>query len=117
MRAFRTLLAAFIVANAGCSSQPRREAEAQPHWHAVLADLTVRDRNAVHVVLWTLQANGVPITPEVRLDLAYSQTLPQIQLLRQRLRSLPEEKLNELDWSLAYHWRIYSPIWSSHDWQ
>jgi hypothetical protein len=33
--------------------------------HAILKALSTRDRNAVHVALWTLEQNGIPISPAI----------------------------------------------------
>jgi len=78
--------------------------------------LATRDRNAVHVALWTLEQNAIPVSPVISFDVPYDEVQPRIQSIRQQLQSLPEERLSALDQSLAHHWQIYSPIWSSHDW-
>ena len=84
--------------------------------HAILKALSTRDRNAVHVALWTLEQNGIPISPAISFDAPYAEVQPSIQAVREHLQSFPPERLDALDQSLAYHWQIYSPIWSSHDW-
>lgn len=70
----------------------------------------------MHVALWTLRQNGISNSPVVRFDASYSEVQPKIQAVGDYLKTLPEERLAMLDQSLAYHWKIYSPIWSSHDW-
>jgi hypothetical protein len=83
--------------------------------HAVVNALAIKERNSVQVALWTLQQNGVFGEEEIKIDLGppYREVRPQIRAVQRRVRALPEGKLNALDESLAYHWRIYSPIWPS----
>ncbi len=107
---------ALLMWSMGCSSQrgPARSAAAREH--VIVQTLAARDRNAVHVALWTLREYGITNTPVVNFDAAYSEARPKIQAICDYLQTLPEKTLATLDQGLAYHWQIYSPIWSSHDW-
>jgi hypothetical protein len=116
MRAIPSIVVALLVWSSGCSSQRDSEKSAAIPEHAILKTLNTRDRNAVHVALWTLKQNGISNSPAIGFDAPYSDAQPKIQAVRDYLNTLPEEKLSALDQRLAYHWRIYSPIWSSHDW-
>ncbi|MEI6784960.1 MAG: hypothetical protein WCQ21_29025 [Verrucomicrobiota bacterium] len=101
------ILLGAVMAICGCSTTKE---------HAILKDLGMKERNSVHVALWTLQQNGILSSEESeRIDLSppYREVRPQIRAVQKRVRLLPEEKLSTLDESLAYHWRIYSTIWPS----
>jgi hypothetical protein len=110
------LLVGLLITTAGCSSPPRSGTPATGKEHKILTTLAARNRNAVYVALWTLEKNGIPLTENVSFDSSYSEALPKIEAIRQRLQTLPESQLSALDQSLAYHWKIYSPIWGSNDW-
>lgn len=84
--------------------------------HTIVLALGARDRNAVHVALWTLQQNGISDFPPINFDMPYSEAWPKIQAARDSLETLPREKLSALDRSLAFHWQIDSPIWSDQVW-
>ena len=110
------ILIALLMLNVGCSVPPHRLQPAANEKHAILETLVTRDSNAVHVALWTLKKNGIPISPEIRFDSPYSEARPKIQALCEHLQAFAEARLNALDQSLAYHWQIYSPIWSDDEW-
>jgi hypothetical protein len=96
-----------IVASCSCSTTKE---------HAILKTLTVKERNSVHVALWTLQQNGVLSDEEfdkIHLRPPYREVRPQIRAVQKRVRALPEEKLSALDQSLSYYWSIYNIIWPS----
>jgi len=104
-----TLMGAIIVF-CGCSTTKE---------HAIVNALAIKERNSVHVALWTLQQNGVLGEDEINIDLGppYREVRPQIRAVQRRVRALPEDKLNALDESFAYHCKVYSPIWpSSYNW-
>jgi hypothetical protein len=100
----------------GCSSERHSVKPATSREHVILKTLATRDRNAVHVALWTLEQNGVQVPQKISFDSAYSEASPKLQVIREYLQSFPESKLSALDQNLAYHWRIYSPIWIRNDW-
>jgi hypothetical protein len=104
--------------NSGIGNTPRGHSQtpATTEKHAILNMLAARDRNEVHVALWTLEQNGVSISQKISFDLPYSEARPQIQSVHAYLQTFTEEKLNALDRSLSNHMMIYSPIWSSNDW-
>ena len=111
-----TVFIGLLITTVGCSSPPRSATPATTKEHKILTTLAARNRNAVHVALWTLEQNGIPLTENVSFNSSYSDAWPKIEAIRQRLQKLPETKLGVLDQSLAYHWKIYSPIWGSNDW-
>jgi hypothetical protein len=84
--------------------------------HKILTTLAARNRNAVHVALWTLEQNGILLTESVSFVSSNSDAVPKLEAIRQHLQTFPEIKLDVLDRDLAYHWRIYSPIWVGNDW-
>ncbi len=116
MRIIVTVLGALLVLSVGCSSQPGSGRSAVGKEHAIIRTLAARDRNAVHVALWTLQQNGITNFRAISFDAPYSVVQPTIRNASETLKALPDERLSALDQSLRYHWQIYSPIWSSHDW-
>ena len=116
MRAIASIMLALLVWTTGCSSQRRPGSSAVAREHPIVQTLAARDRNAVHVALWTLQQNGISNPPAVSFEASYSEAQPKIQAVRDFLETLPDERLTTLDRSLAYHWQVYSPIWNSHDW-
>lgn len=84
--------------------------------HAILSTLAEKERNSVHVALWTLQQNGILSEEEfAKTDLSppYREVRPQIRAVQRRLRALPEEQLSALDQSLSYYSKIYDIIWPS----
>jgi hypothetical protein len=115
-----TALAALVLLGAGCASgnelavQLKRPATAGDR--PILKALTTRDRNSVHVALWTLEQNGISIPEKIAFDLPYAEVRPKLEADYERLKMLPEEKLNALDKSLSYYWIIYDPIWNENDW-
>lgn len=111
-----SLFVALPILSAGCSSQPDTGKSAVIKEHAIIRTLATRDRNAVHVALWTLQQNGITNLQTISFEAPYSEVQPRIQSACESLKVLPDERLSALDQSLTYHWQIYSPIWSSHDW-
>jgi len=84
--------------------------------HSILKTLATRDRNAVHVALWTLEHNDISVPQHVAFNLPYAEAQPKIQAILEYLRTLPETKLTALDQSLSNHWRLYSPFWINNDW-
>jgi hypothetical protein len=116
MNIVATVLAALLVLTAGCSSPPRSATPVATKEHTILTTLATRNRNAVHVAFWTLEQNGIQLTENVSFDSSYSEAWPKIEAIRKRVQTLPESQLSALDQSLAYHWKIYSPIWVSNDW-
>jgi hypothetical protein len=111
-----TSLIGLLIITAGCSSPARPATSAASREHTILTTLAARNRNAVHVALWTLEQNGIQLTENVSFDSSYSEARPRIEVIRKYLRALPKTKLTVLDRSLAYHWCIYSPVWVSNDW-
>src|SRR5215472_965374 len=116
MRNISSAFGALLILSLGCSSQRHSEKPVRARDHAIITTLSTRDRNAVHVALWTLEQNGISNSPAITFDARYSEVQPKIQAIREHLKTLSEDNLSTLDQSLAYHWQIYSPIWSSHDW-
>ena len=116
MRNISSALGALLILSLGCSSQRHSETPLSAKDHAIIKTLSTRDRNAVHVVLWTLQQNGISNSLAISFDAPYSEVQPKIQAIREHLKTLSEDNLSALDQSLAYHWQIYSPVWSSQDW-
>jgi hypothetical protein len=84
--------------------------------HSILKTLATRDRNAVHVALWTLEHNDLSVPEHIAFNLPYAEAQPKIQAILEYLRTLPETKLTALDQSLSNHWRLYSPFWINNDW-
>lgn len=116
MRTILSTLIAIAVLSNGCLSRSDSENNVATNEHSIITTLNTRDRNAVHVALWTLEKNGIPTIPAISFDSPYSEVQPRIQTVCEHLRTLPKERLNALDKNLADHWKIYSPMWSSHDW-
>jgi hypothetical protein len=112
----RGLLVALLAVSAGCSSTRPSASPVAADQHAIIKTLSTRDRNAVHVALSTLSTDKFPIARKINLNSSYSEAQPGIQAIIDQLRNLPEPKLEALDKSLASHWQLYSPIWSSHNW-
>lgn len=79
----------------------------------IVSSLAAKNRNVVHVALWTLEANDIDIPEGIDLKSRYDDNREPLQQLSGSLRLLDADKLAELDQSLQYHWRIYSPIWGS----
>ena len=110
MHLTRFVLLGVIITSFGCSTT---------HEHAILRTLDQRNRSSVYVALWTLEQNGALSSQEMqKIDCngPYSKARPQIRAVQRYVGSLPEEKLEALDQSLAYHWRIYSAIWPNLKW-
>jgi hypothetical protein len=116
MRTILSTLIAIAVLSSGCSSRGDSKNTVTANEHSIIRTLFTRDRNAVHVALWTLDKNGIPTVPAISYDSPYSEVQPRIQAVGDYLRTLPQDRLAELDKSLTYHWNFYSPIWSSQDW-
>src|SRR5580765_8103501 len=104
MRAISSAFVAILILSVGCSSQRHSEKPVSARDHAIVRTLSTRDRNAVHVALWTLQQNGISNSPAVSFDAPYSEAQPKIQAVRDHLKTLSEDNLSALDQSLAYHW-------------
>ena len=78
----------------------------------IISHLESRGRTAAYLALWTLRKNGFDV-PDIQFNKPYAEAQPKLRALADKLRQLPASKLTELDESLKYHTRIYSPIWSS----
>jgi hypothetical protein len=116
MHNISTALGALLILSLGCSSQPNVEKPLSTGNHTIITTLSTQDRNAVNVALWTLGQYGIYISPAISFDAPYSEVQPKIRAICEHLKTLSENNLSTLDQSLAHHWQIYSPIWSSHDW-
>ena len=79
----------------------------------IIASLRSTNRNAVHVAIWTLKTNNIATPPDLNFELQYRNAASQLNTLADRLEQDDNTNLNKLDASLAYHWEIYSPIWST----
>jgi hypothetical protein len=90
----------------GCqqSTEPRPE-------HKIITSLGSRNRNEVHVTLWTLEQNEISVPEGILIDGAYQDSKLYLHELAIDLANLNETRLTELDESLAYHRKIFSPIW------
>jgi hypothetical protein len=108
-----TVLCALCVS---CTSSRNEETPVSVEEHAIIETLALRDRNSIHVVMWTLENNGITDYEPISFDAPYTEALTKIHDISESLRSLPDKKLTELDKSLACHWSIYSPIWPLRDW-
>ena len=89
----------------------RKASEPKPQAR-IISHLESRDRTAAYLALWTLRKNGFDVS-DIQFDKPYAEAQPKLRRLADTLRQLPASKLTELDESLKYHTRIYSPIWSS----
>jgi hypothetical protein len=116
MRIIVSVLGTLLILSVGCSSQSGSGRSAVNREHPIIRTLATRDRNAVHVALWTLQQNGITNFQAISFDDPYSEVQPTIRKVCETLKALPDERLSALDQILTNHWQIYSPIWSSHDW-
>ena len=101
MNLIAAILVGLLVVTAGCSSQPRAAKPGPGKEHAILTTLSTRNRNAVHVALWTLEQNGILLAEKVSFGSSYTEAWPGIEAIRQYVRTLPDDKLGDLDRSLA----------------
>jgi len=76
----------------------------------ILISLESTDRNTVHVALCTLRANDIQ-TPTVDFDSPYKDVAADLKSLQEKVAKLDRSVLENLDQSLDYHWKIFSPIW------
>lgn len=85
----------------------------------IVKQLESRNRNAVHVALWTLQKNDIEIPDGIDLRSPYMNSERLLSSLIDELASLDVSDLKKLDESLGEHWLIYSPIWgpTSQNWE
>jgi hypothetical protein len=102
VRLVTSLLLCLAVAAPGCGAGRRPE---------IIESLRSRDKNVVHVALWTLRQGGVAVPRQIALDRPYRASEPHLRELVRRLSRLDAAELEALDRSLRYHRRIYSPIW------
>jgi hypothetical protein len=110
MHPSRLFLLGMIIASCGCSTT---------YEHEIQRTLAERKRSSVDVALWTLEQNGILTSQEVeKIDCngPYSKARPQIRSVQERLRKLPEEKLEELDHSLSNNVYKSSPAWPYIEW-
>ena len=70
-----------------------------------------RNRNAVHVAIWTIKSNGIETPDEIDFESPNENNVQLLKSLAGDLGKLEAAKLIELDKSLAHHWKMYSPIW------
>jgi beta-glucanase (GH16 family) len=89
----------------------RKASEPKPQAR-IISHLESRGRTVAYLALWTLRKNGFDVS-DIQFDKPYAEAQPKLRRLADTLRQLPASKLTELDESLKYHTRIYSPIWSS----
>ncbi|MFC1601188.1 M56 family metallopeptidase [Candidatus Sumerlaeota bacterium] len=84
----------------------------------IISTLESRSRSGTYVALGALRQNGFTV-PTIDFDKPYTEAQPELKQLTAKLTQLPKAKLAELNQSLAYHWRIYSPIWMTgeHGWK
>lgn len=85
-------------------------AENQPGYR-ILSDVKSRNRNAVHVAIWTIKSNGIETPDEIDFESPNENNVQLLKSLAGDLGKLEAAKLIELDKSLAHHWKMYSPIW------
>ena len=96
----------------GCSrsEQAGAKAENKPEFKT-LTQVTSKDRNSVHVALWTIKNSDIKVSDEIDFDLPYKDNSPALESVAAELEKLDFADRRILDESLAHHWQIYSPIW------
>ena len=82
----------------------------------LMSALESRDKNMVHIALWTLEKNDIDIPKQIKFDEEYVVSRSYIEQLSKQISSLEKERRNQLDESMKYHISIYSPIWASAHW-
>ena len=86
------------------------KAENKPEFKT-LTQVTSKDRNSVHVALWTIKNSDIKVSDEIDFDLPYKDNSPALESVAAELDKLDFADRRILDESLAHHWQIYSPIW------
>ena len=109
----RSLLALTLACAMALVFWPKPDVESE-----VIKQLESRNRNAVHVALWTLKNNDIETASRIDLNLPYNDNKPLLTTLIDELEMLDVADLKTLDDSLNHHWQIYSPIWgpTSENW-
>ena len=102
----RSLLALTLACAMALVFWPKPDVESE-----VIKQLESRNRNAVHVALWTLKNNDIETASRIDLNLPYIDNKPLLTTLIDELEMLDVADLKTLDDSLNHHWQIYSPIW------
>ena len=102
----RSLLALTLACAMALVFWPKPDVEIE-----VIKQLESRNRNAVHVALWTLKNNDIETASRIDLNLPYIDNKPLLTTLIDELEMLDVADLKTLDDSLNHHWQIYSPIW------
>src|SRR5262245_21489237 len=105
-----TFALAGVGAFLGLKRMKKAEIVAINERHPILKPLGERDRNSVHLALWTLQSNKMLKFERIDFDAPYSNVQPSIERIRSIVGEMPEEKLNALDESLGQHRKFYSVI-------
>jgi len=102
----RSLLALTLVCAVAVILWPKPDVESE-----IIKQLESRNRNAVHVALWTLKNNDIENASKIDLKLPYIDNKQLLTTLIDDLTILDVADLKKLDDSLNHHWQIYSPIW------
>ena len=108
------LIPAILCSVIGCSKTGPSRNE-----YKIISSLASKNRNEVHVTLWTLEQNGLVVPAEIDFESPYEDNRKHLQHVSNELAKLEPATLADLDKSLEYHWSIYSPIWdpSSANWE
>jgi hypothetical protein len=93
MRIIVSVLGTLLILSVGCSSQSGSGRSAVNKEHPIIRTLATRDRNAVHVALWTLQQNGITNFQAISFDDPYSEVQPTIRKVCETLKALPDERM------------------------
>jgi hypothetical protein len=96
---------------AGCLSLPGAEA------NSLAAALQSRDRNDVHLALWTLQTNAISIPKEIDIQKPHEQSRPHIQNVVAYISRLPPAEQRALENSFRRHKRLYEPVFKRDKWK
>ena len=102
----RSLLVLTLVCATAVVLWPKPDVESE-----IIKQLESRNRNAVHVALWTLKNNDIETASKIDLKLPYIDNKHLLKTLIDDLQLLDVADLKKLDDSLNYHLQIYSPIW------